>query len=315
MNYYEPLVYEIPAEEDGWSLKTILQKRMFISRSLLSRLKQTEQGVMLNGERVYISVHVAVGDRVEVRMEQETSTDIVPQDIPLSIIFEDKHLLILNKPTGIIVHPTHGHYMNTLANGVVYYWQQSGQNIRFRPIHRLDQETSGVLAIAKNPYVHQWVSEQMIAKETKKEYVAIVYGVVKADRGTIEAPIDRNPDSPHLRIVLETGYPSVTHYQVVQRYKNVTQVRLWLDTGRTHQIRVHMRYIGHPLIGDKLYFTDEAGEELLLAEPSLTIDRHALHAERLGFTHPITKQWNEYTAKLPEDMLDFLTKQTLLDKE
>lgn len=315
MNYYEPLVYEIPAEEDGWSLKTILQKRMFISRSLLSRLKQTEQGIMLNGERVYISVHVAVGDRVEVRMEQETSTDIVPQDIPLSIIFEDKHLLILNKPTGIIVHPTHGHYMNTLANGVVYYWQQSGQNIRFRPIHRLDQETSGVLAIAKNPYVHQWVSEQMIAKETKKEYVAIVYGVVKADRGTIEAPIDRNPDSPHLRIVLETGYPSVTHYQVVQRYKNVTQVRLWLDTGRTHQIRVHMRSIGHPLIGDKLYFTDEAGEELLLAEPSLTIDRHALHAERLGFTHPITKQWNEYTAKLPEDMLDFLTKQTLLDKE
>jgi 23S rRNA pseudouridine1911/1915/1917 synthase len=315
MSYYEPLVYEIPAEEDGWILKTILQKRMFISRSLLSRLKQTEQGIMLNGERVYISVRVAVGDRVEVRMEQETSTDIVPQDIPLNIIYEDEHLLILNKPTGIIVHPTHGHYMNTLANGVVYYWQQSGQNIRFRPIHRLDQETSGVLAIAKNPYVHQWVSEQMIAKETKKEYVAIVYGIVKADRGTIDAPIDRNPESPHLRIVLETGYPSVTHYEVVQRYKDVTQVRLWLDTGRTHQIRVHMRSIGHPLIGDKLYFTDEAGKELLLAESSPIIDRHALHAEKLGFTHPVTRQWNEYTAHLPEDMLELLAKQTLLDKE
>ena len=311
MNYYEPLIYEIPAVEDGWILKTILQKRMFISRSLLSRLKQTEQGIMLNGERVYISVRVAVGDRVEVRMEQETSTDIVPQDIPLNIIYEDEHLLILNKPTGIIVHPTHGHYMNTLANGVVYYWQQSGQNIRFRPIHRLDQETSGVLAIAKNPYVHQWVSEQMIAKQTKKEYVAIVYGNVKADQGTIDAPIDRNPASPHLRIVLETGYPSVTHYEVIQRFKDVTQVRLWLDTGRTHQIRVHMRSIGHPLIGDKLYFTDEAGEEIMLADPSLIFDRHALHAEKLGFTHPITKQFSEYTAQLPEDMLDFLAKQTL----
>jgi 23S rRNA pseudouridine1911/1915/1917 synthase len=312
MNYYEPLVYVIPAEEDGWILKTILQKRMFISRSLLSRLKQTEQGIMLNGERVYISVRVAVGDRVEVRMEQEKSTDIVPQDIPLDIIHEDEHLLILNKPTGIIVHPTHGHYMNTLANGVVFYWQQSGQNIRFRPIHRLDQETSGVLAIAKNPYVHQWVSEQMIAQTTKKEYVAIVYGNVVADRGTIDAPIDRNPESPHLRIVLETGYPSVTHYEVVQRYQDVTQVRIWLDTGRTHQIRVHMRSIGHPLIGDKLYFTNEAGEKLLTEDPSLTLERHALHAEKLGFTHPATKQWIEFTAKLPEDMVHFLGKQTFI---
>jgi 23S rRNA pseudouridine1911/1915/1917 synthase len=312
MNYYEPLAYEIPIEEDGWILKTILQKRMFISRSLLSRLKQTEQGIMLNGERVYISVRVAAGDRVEVRMEEETSTDIVPQDIPLDIIHEDEHLLILNKPTGIIVHPTHGHYMNTLANGVVYYWQQSGQNIRFRPIHRLDQETSGVLAIAKNPYVHQWVSEQMIAQTTKKEYVAIVYGHVIADRGTIDAPIDRNPESPHLRIVIETGYSSVTHYEVVERYKGVTLVRLWLDTGRTHQIRVHMRSIGHPLIGDKLYFTNLVGEELLTEYPALTLERHALHAEKLGFTHPATKQWIEFTARLPADMSHFIEKLTLL---
>jgi 23S rRNA pseudouridine1911/1915/1917 synthase len=315
MNYYEPLVYEVPAEEDGWILKTILQKRMFISRSLLSRLKQTEQGIMLNGKRVYISVRVSAGDRVEARMEQETSTDIIPQNIPLDIIHEDEHLLILNKPTGIIVHPTHGHYINTLANGVVYYWQQKGFNIRFRPIHRLDQETSGVLAIAKNPYVHQWISEQMIAQQTKKEYIAIVYGNVLTDRGTIDAPIDRNPDSPHLRIVCETGYSSVTHYEVIQRYTDVTQVRLRLDTGRTHQIRVHMRSIGHPLIGDKLYFTNEAGEELVMKDPSFTLERHALHAEKLGFTHPSTKMWVEYTAQLPEDMIHFLQKQTLCKKE
>jgi 23S rRNA pseudouridine1911/1915/1917 synthase len=311
MNYYEPLVYDIPAEEEGWILKTILQKRMFVSRSLLSRLKQTEQGIKLNGERVYISVRVAAGDRVEVRMEQEVSTDILPQDIPLNIIHEDEHILIVNKPAGMIVHPTHGHYMNTIANAVVYYWQQSGQNVRFRPIHRLDQDTSGVLAIAKNPYVHQWISEQMIAQKTKKEYIAIVHGYVITDKGTIDAPIDRNPDSPHLRIVLDSGYPSVTHYEVVQRYAHVTQVRLWLETGRTHQIRVHMKSIGHPLVGDKLYLTDEAGKAYHFNDPSLIMDRHALHAEKLGFVHPSTKQWIEFTAQLPEDMACFLGNQQL----
>lgn len=311
MSYYEPLVYLVPTEEDGWILKTILQKRMFVSRSLLSRIKQTEMGIMLNGERVYISVRVASGDRVEVRMEQEASEDIVPQNIPLTIIHEDGQLLILNKPAGIIVHPTHGHYMNTLANGVVHYWQQSGQTVRFRPIHRLDQETSGVLAIAKNPYVHQWVSEQMIAQTTKKEYVAFVYGCVLEDKGTIEAPIDRNPDNPHLRIVIASGYPSVTHYEVVQRYKHVTQVRLWLDTGRTHQIRVHMKSIGHPLIGDKLYWTDANGEELEVEIGSVVMDRHALHAEKLGFIHPSSRQWIEFTAPLPDDMQQFLSGQIL----
>jgi 23S rRNA pseudouridine1911/1915/1917 synthase len=311
MNYYAPIIYDIPAEEDGWILKTILQKRMHVSRSLLSRLKQTEQGIMLNGERVYISVRVAVGDRVEVRMEQEESTDILPQNIPLDIIHEDEHLLIVNKPAGMIVHPTHGHYMNTIANAVVYYWQQSGQNVRFRPVHRLDQETSGVLAIAKNPYVHQWISEQMIARQTKKEYIAFVHGRVLADKGTIDAPIDRNPESPHLRIVIDTGYPSVTHYEVVQRYAEITQVRLWLDTGRTHQIRVHMKSIGHPLVGDKLYLTDESGAALQLSHSSLTMDRHALHAEKLGFVHPSTKQWIEFTAELPEDMVCFLKKMNI----
>jgi 23S rRNA pseudouridine1911/1915/1917 synthase len=308
MSYYAPIIYDIPAEEDGWILKTILQKRMHVSRSLLSRLKQTEQGIMLNGERVYISVRVSVGDRVEVRMEQEESTDILPQNLPLDIIHEDEHLLIVNKPAGMIVHPTHGHYMNTIANAVVYYWQQNGQNVRFRPVHRLDQETSGVLAIAKNPYVHQWISEQMIAQQTKKEYIALVHGRVLADKGTIDAPIDRNPESPHLRIVIDTGYPSVTHFEVVQRYPEITQVRLWLDTGRTHQIRVHMKSIGHPLVGDKLYLTDESGEALQFNDPSLTMDRQALHAEKLGFIHPSTKQWIEFTAELPVDMVAFLSR-------
>jgi 23S rRNA pseudouridine1911/1915/1917 synthase len=305
MKYYEPLVYTVPPEEDGWILKTILQKKLLISRTLLSRLKQTELGIMVNGERKYISIKVFSGDRVEVRMEQEISEDIMPQDLPLSIIYEDEHLLIANKEAGMIVHPTHGHYINTLANAVVYYWQQAGKSYRFRPIHRLDQETSGVLAIAKNPYAHHLLSEQMKLQQVVKEYVALVQGIIITDKGTIDAPIDRDPEEPHIRIVINTGYPAKTHYEVERRFQGATQVRLWLETGRTHQIRVHMKHLGHPLIGDKMYAQRvEDGDQLMF--PELT--RQALHAIKLGFHHPISKQWIEFESPLPEDISQCISK-------
>jgi 23S rRNA pseudouridine1911/1915/1917 synthase len=298
-SYYKPLEYVVPPEEEGFVLRTILQKRMMISRKLLSRLKMTEQGITVNGERKYIDIKVKAGDLVAVRMVQEESDDIMPQDLPLHILHEDEELLVLNKEAGMIVHPTHGHYLNTIANGVVYYWQQRGVQYRFRPIHRLDQETSGTLAIAKNPYVHQQISEQMIAHEVKKEYVALVHGVVSSDAGTIHEPIDRDPESPHIRIVTPSGYDAVTHYRIEQRFAKATLVRLWLETGRTHQIRVHMKHLGHPLLGDKMYVRENA--DLSKPEP---IDRQALHAATLGFTHPATKQWTEFHAPLPEDMAE-----------
>ncbi|GAA4837206.1 RluA family pseudouridine synthase [Paenibacillus vulneris] len=304
-SYYEPLVYRVSPEEEGFLLKTILQSRMHLSRKLLSRLKLTEQGITVNGQRQYISIRVHEGDVIEVRMQQEESDDILPQDLPISILYEDDHLLVLNKAAGMIVHPTHGHYVNTLANGVVYYWQQKGQSFRFRPIHRLDQETSGTLAVAKNPFVHQQVSEQMQAHQVKKEYIALVYGVMAEDEGTVDEPIDRDPEQPHIRIVTETGYSAVTHYKVERRFKDATMVRLWLETGRTHQIRVHMKHLGHPLLGDKMYKLSSAneaeeaeGERLLV----YGLDRHALHACTLGFVHPSTKEWMEFHAPLPEDM-------------
>ncbi|WP_282937104.1 RluA family pseudouridine synthase [Paenibacillus sp. RC67] len=303
--YYEPLVYHVSSEEEGFILKTILQNRMHLSRKLLSRLKLTEQGITVNGERQYISVRVHEGDVIEVRMLQEESEDILPQDLPISILYEDEHLLVLNKAAGMIVHPTHGHYVNTLANGVVYYWQQKGQSFRFRPIHRLDQETSGTLAVAKNPFVHQQVSEQMQAHQVKKEYIALVYGVMEEEEGTVNEPIDRDPEQPHIRIVTETGYPAVTHYKVERRFKEATMVRLRLETGRTHQIRVHMKHLGHPLLGDKMYKLSEVKEaEEAASEPSQVygLDRHALHACMLGFIHPSTKQWIEFHAPIPEDM-------------
>lgn len=302
MSYYEPLVYIVPSEEEGFILKTVLQKRLMVSRKLLSRIKLTERGITVNGERQYINIKVKAGDRVEIRMEEEQSEDILPQDLPLHILHEDEHLLILAKDAGIIVHPTHGHYMNTIANGVVYHWQQAGITCRFRPVHRLDQETSGVLAIAKTPYVHQQISEQMIQHLVKKEYLAFVWGTVSSPSGTINEPIDRDPEQPHVRIVREDGYHAVTHYEVVKQFEQGALVRIWLETGRTHQIRVHMRHLGHPLLGDKMYTLPQFESHAAELEASGRLHRQALHAFKLAFVHPGTKDWTEFNAPLPADL-------------
>lgn len=296
--YYEPLEYTVAPDEEGILLKTIMQSRMGISRKLLSRLKQTDKGITLNGERVYINIKVRAGDRIALYMEEEESDDILPQALPLTILIEDRHLLIVNKPAGIIVHPTHGHYINTLANAVVHHWQQQEQRFRFRPVHRLDQETSGVLAIAKNPYAHQQISEQMKLNRVVKEYLALVHGWLQQAEGTINAPIDRDPLDPHYRIVTPSGSAAITHYEVVEQFNQASLVKLRLETGRTHQIRVHMQSIGHPLLGDKMYGLAEQ-------EPALSsmIDRQALHAWRLGFNHPGTGQDELFEAELPADMM------------
>ncbi|TXK85551.1 RluA family pseudouridine synthase [Paenibacillus sp. N3.4] len=304
MSYYEPLVYIVPPEEEGFILKTILQKRLMVSRKLISRIKLTEQGITVNGTREYISIKVKAGDRVEIRMEEEQSEDILPQDLPLHIIHEDEHVLILAKEAGIIVHPTHGHYVNTIANGVVYHWQQAGITCRFRPVHRLDQETSGVLAIAKTPYVHQQISEQMTRHEVAKEYLAFVWGVVTDKSGTINEPIDRNPEQPHIRIVTPTGYSAITHYEVVEQYKHAALVRIWLETGRTHQIRVHMTHIGHPLLGDKMYTLPGFELSEAAGEVCERLGRQALHAYQLGFIHPGSRKWTLYEAPLPADLAE-----------
>jgi len=295
--YYEPLTHTVSPEDDGLVLKTVLRKRMSLSRRLLSRLKKTGQGITVNGERRYVNSRVFAGDVIEIRMRKEQSEDILPQPIPFETIYEDEHLLIVNKPAGIVVHPTKGHYTGTLANGVVHYWRERGEHCRFRPIHRLDQETSGVLAIAKNPYVHQHISAQMTANQVTKEYIALVHGMMEERCGTIRANIARDPEHPHLRIVTDSGYPAVTHYSVEEQYPGAAKVRLRLETGRTHQIRVHMSYLGHPLIGDKLYGGNSGG---------LAMDRHALHASKLAFTHPVTRKWMEFAAKLPDDFIQWI---------
>lgn len=255
------------------------------------KLKQVENGITLNGEWCYLSKQVQAGDTVGIRIEQEESDDILPQDLPIEVLYEDDHLLVLNKPAGMIVHPTHGHYLHTLANAVVHYWKERGVSHRFRPIHRLDQHTSGVIAIAKHAYAHQSVSEQMKAGTVDKLYLAIVQGVPSPAEGTIDAPIDRNPDNPHERIVLESGQRAVTHYRTERAFAHSALLRLRLETGRTHQIRVHLKHIGCPILGDPFY-----------GVPAEGLDRQALHAAELAFNHPTEHRRIRIEAPLPSDM-------------
>ncbi|MEX2415782.1 MAG: RluA family pseudouridine synthase [Paenibacillaceae bacterium] len=309
MNYLEPLVYIVSMEDEGILVKSILRNRMKLSRSLIGKLKQTERGITLNGERVYTSVAVRTGDQVEIRMARESSDDILPQELPIEIIYEDNHLLVVNKSAGMIVHPTHGHYTNTLANAVVHHWLVRGEQVRFRPIHRLDQDTSGVLAIAKNPFVHQHVSEQMNRNEFEKEYIAFVHNHPIPTEATISAPIDRDLINPHIRVVTpDSGYPSVTVYRTEKVYVDghASLVRIWLETGRTHQIRVHMKHIGCPLVGDKMYGLEPMTE--LKQQHDSYIARQALHAEMLTFTHPMTGERMMFKANWPKDLLDLSEK-------
>ncbi|NBD26579.1 RluA family pseudouridine synthase [Paenibacillus glycinis] len=335
--YYTPLAVRVAEEDDGKTVRAVLERRLGVSRKLLSRLKLTEHGITVNGRRVYTNDRVAKDDLLELRMEQEESDDILPEPMALDIVYEDDDLLVVNKPPGLIVHPTHGHYTGTLANGVVRHWKERGERVRFRPIHRLDEETSGLVAIAKTAYVHQQLSEQLQSGEVDKRYRAYVYGCPAEPAATVNEPIDRDTDNPHLRVVTPDGYPSVTHYAVENIYGNgaAAKVNLKLETGRTHQIRVHMKHIGCPLIGDKLYgyagaaagdgmdanrpATGAAAEEGAAARvtehagtdrsaPAASgrleagVDRQALHAAILSFTHPVTRERMTFEASLPDDL-------------
>jgi 23S rRNA pseudouridine1911/1915/1917 synthase len=302
--YYRPLVAVVREEEHGRTVRAVLERQLGVSRKLLSQVKLTEHGLTVNEARAYTTARVEQGDVIRVRMEHEVSEDILPQPIPLEIVYEDEDLLIVNKPAGMIVHPTHGHYTGTMANGIVHHWRERGERVRFRPVHRLDEETSGIVAVAKTSYVHQQLSEQMQANGFLKRYLAYVYGSPAFDAGVVDEPIDRDPEQPHVRIVTPEGYPSVTHYELKARYCSAegvavaAAVSLKLETGRTHQIRVHMKHIGCPLIGDKMYGPQHGAVEAW----ETAAGRQALHAQTLGFTHPIRKEWMEWTAPLPPEL-------------
>ena len=288
------LEYEIPSEYDGANITTVLKQHFKISTNLIKDLKKYKEGIQVNGEHKRVVDFVAKGDILKITIRDTASENIVPTDIPLDIVYEDEDVLVINKLPNM---PTHPSMENSLANGVMYYYKSKGEERVFRAVNRLDKDTSGLMAVAKNSYIHARLGEEIQKKELKRKYMCIVCGDVEHD-GTVDAPIRRADGSVINRIVAPDGQRAVTHYRVIKRYGEYTLLEMKLETGRTHQIRVHMAYIGHPLVGDWLYGTEDHN----------IAKRQMLHSCYLCFTHPITGQIMEFKDEMAEDMRAFIEK-------
>ena len=284
------LEYKVKKTDNYMNLKELLKTYFQISDRLLIKLKNNRK-IFVNGNLAFVNMGLNVGDNISIFIDFiENNSNIVPNAIPLDIVYEDDTLLIINKPTGIPVHPSMEHYTDSLSNGVRFYFDKIRLHKKIRPVNRLDKDTSGLIVFAKNEYIQECLVRQMKTKQFVKEYIAICDGIFDNKFGTINAPIARKENSIIERCVSEAGDTAITHYEIIKTYANYSVVKCTLETGRTHQIRVHMAYIGHPLLGDTLY-----------SSPSTIINRQALHAYKIKFIHPITKQKLEFTAKIPAD--------------
>lgn len=256
--------------------------------------------VKVNGHSVKPKHKLAVGDEVTIAPEKPQKIDLEPENIPLDIVYEDDDVVVVNKPQGMVVHPAPGHPDHTLVNALLYHCPLSTINGEFRPgiVHRIDKDTSGLLMVAKNDMAHRSLAAQLKAKTNKREYVALVHGVIKDDHGTIDAPIGRSRKDRKKQAIVSDGRHAVTHFKVLKRYRHYTLVSCRLETGRTHQIRVHMKSIGHPLAGDPLY------------GPRKTLPGAGqyLHARLLGFKHPRTGKEMVFTTPLPDYFQKMLDK-------
>lgn len=266
-----------------------------VSRSFLQKTIKA-QGVLVNGTPVKSNYKVKENDIVEITIPDAIEPDILPEDIPLDILYEDEDILIINKPKGMVVHPAAGHYTGTLVNAIMFHCRDSlsGINGVMRPgiVHRIDMDTTGSIVVCKNDFAHQYISDLLKVHDVTRKYHAIVHGVLKDNEGTIEGPIGRHPvDRKRMSINHKNGKEAVTHYKVIQRMKAHTYIECQLETGRTHQIRVHMASINHPLLGDTVYTNIKSKHKL---------QGQTLHAKTLGFVHPRTKEYIEIDAPLPE---------------
>jgi len=267
-------------------------KEQGYSHGTLVHLKKTPQSLMCKGKWLYVRDILYPGDCLTVILEEKKSSqNILPVPMPLDIVYEDEDLLVINKPANMPIHPSLNNYENTLANGVADYFLKKDEHYIFRCINRLDRDTTGLTIIAKHMLSASILSTAVANREVSRTYLAIVEGVLEGN-GTIDAPIAREKDSAITRCVdFERGETAITHYEVLTTTNNLSLVSLHLETGRTHQIRIHMKYLGYPLIGDYLYHPD-----------TTYISRQALHSYHLSFVHPITKKAMEFTAPLPFDM-------------
>ena len=271
------------------NVKEVLKARFSMSDRLLLKLKKLDK-IYLNGTSANHSV--LENDLIECYLDyEEDNSNIVPTEMSLNIIYEDEAYIVVNKPAGIPVHPSMDHYTDSLSNGIAFYFNQIGLKKKIRPVNRLDKDTSGIVIFAKNEYIQECLVRQMKSKEFIKKYIAVVNGNLDNLEGTINAPIARKEGSIIERCVSETGDIAITHYKVLKRKTDFDIVECILETGRTHQIRVHFAYLGHSLLGDTLYGTS-----------SSLINRQALHAYEVEFTHPLSKKKVKYVANVPEDL-------------
>ena len=287
------LELEITPELAGAKVDTLLRKRLGLSGTVVRRIKWLEDGILLDGVRVHTDFRPAAGQVLSARLsDPERNSGIVPAPGPLDIVYEDGDLIVLNKAPGVPVHPGPGHFDDTLGNFLMDYYEKTGQEGDFHPVHRLDRGTSGLLAAAKHPHAQEVLKRQLHTEGFRRVYLAVCEGVPDPPAGVIDAPLGPKPGSLMEQMVRPDGKPARTRYGVLRRWGGRALASLELETGRTHQIRVHMAHIGHPLTGDFLYGTEDKA----------LIGRPALHSGYLSFLHPITKEKLQFSTPLPQDM-------------
>lgn len=295
--------YQLISDCDKDRIDKFLSRELAdLSRSYIQKLLK-EQNILVNGKVVKANYKLSAGDSVEVEIPDPEPLDILPEDIPLDILYEDDDILVVNKPKGMVVHPAPGHYTHTLVNAVMFHCGKdlSGINGVLRPgiVHRIDMDTTGSLLICKNDVAHQILAEQLKDHSITRRYHAVVTGNLKSDTGTVNAAIGRHPtDRKKMSTKSNSPRSAVTHYKVLERFGDYTYIECELETGRTHQIRVHMASIGHPILGDKIYGP---------AKCPFKLEGQTLHAKILGITHPSTRKYMEFDAPLPEYFIKLLS--------
>lgn len=283
--------HTVTVEEAGRTVEEILTGPLRVSRRMIQRLTRS-RGIRLNRGPAFLARKVRAGDVVAARVAAAEEPGLEPVPMELHLVHEDADVLVVDKPPFLLVHPTSPEQRITLAHGVAHHYREHGVHALVRPVHRIDRDTSGLVLFAKTAFAHQYLDRQLRERELSREYLALVQGVMEEDAGTIDAPIGRHKQHPNLRAVRPGGEAALTRYRVEERYADATLVRLELETGRTHQIRVHLAHLGHPVLGDRQY--GRAGGALL--------KRQALHAARVSFTHPSTGEPLTLEAPLPPDM-------------
>lgn len=295
---------EITKENENTRLDQFLANTTEYSRSKITNLIKEEK-ILVNGKKVKAGYLVKENDKIEINYEEE-SMQALPEKMDLDIIYEDKDVIVVNKANGIVVHPACGNKNGTLVNGLLYHSKNlSSVNGEFRPgiVHRIDADTTGLLMVAKNDKAHNILAEQLKEKTTHRIYYALVWGVINNETGTIDAPIGRDTrDRKKMAVTPDNSKDAITHFKVIERYKNATLIELKLETGRTHQIRVHMKYIGHPVVNDPVYSN----------KPLFDTTGQCLHAKELGFIHPTTNKFMKFDSELPEC---FINIQNILKSE